>query len=202
MPSIPSNPSISTSNWLRVCSRSSFPPPIPVPRLPPTASISSMNIMQGAFCLPCSNMSRTLLAPTPTNISTKSEPLMLKNGTPASPATAFASNVFPVPGDPDINIPLGIRPPSFLNLAGSLRNSTVSPKSSFASSTPATSLKVIFISLGSTFFARLRPMENRPPPPAPPCILRMSTNQIPKISRNGPQFIKMFKYHGIDFSGT
>ena len=27
------------------------------------------------------------------NISTKSEPLIIKNGTPASPATAFASNV-------------------------------------------------------------------------------------------------------------
>ena len=44
-----------------------------------------------------SNKSLTREAPTPTNISTKSDPEILKNGTPASPATAFASNVFPVP---------------------------------------------------------------------------------------------------------
>ena len=39
-------------------------------------------------------------APTPTNISTKSEPEIEKNGTPASPATARASSVLPVPGGP------------------------------------------------------------------------------------------------------
>lgn len=39
----------------------------------------------------CSNMSRTRLAPTPTNISTKSEPEMVKKGTPASPAIARAA---------------------------------------------------------------------------------------------------------------
>ena len=37
-------------------------------------------------------------APTPTNISTKSEPEMEKNGTLASPAMALASSVLPVPG--------------------------------------------------------------------------------------------------------
>jgi hypothetical protein len=47
----------------------------------------------------------TLAAPTPTNISSNSAPEQKKNGTPASPATAFASNVFPVPGDPTNNIP-------------------------------------------------------------------------------------------------
>ena len=31
-PSLDSNPSISTNNWLRVCSRSSLPPPNPAPR--------------------------------------------------------------------------------------------------------------------------------------------------------------------------
>ena len=34
----------------------------------------------------------------PTNISTNSEPEMEKNGTSASPATALANNVLPVPG--------------------------------------------------------------------------------------------------------
>ena len=48
----------------------------------------------------CWNISRTRAAPTPTNISTKSDPDRLKNGTPASPATALASSVLPVPGGP------------------------------------------------------------------------------------------------------
>ena len=60
-----------------------------------------MKTMQGAFFFACSNMSRTRLAPTPTNISTKSEPEMVKNGTPASPAMARASSVLPVPGRAD-----------------------------------------------------------------------------------------------------
>ena len=62
--------------------------------------------MHGAWALPCSNRSRTRLAPTPTNISTKSEPDIEKNGRPASPATALASSVFPVPGGPDQQRPL------------------------------------------------------------------------------------------------
>ena len=51
-PSLVSKPSISTSNWFSVCSRSSLPPPRPAPRWRPTASISSMKTMQGAFFLP------------------------------------------------------------------------------------------------------------------------------------------------------
>ena len=100
MLSFSSKPSISTSSWFSVCSRSSWPPPRPAPRWRPTASISSMKTMHGDACFACSNRSRTRLAPTPTNISTKSEPEMEKNGTPASPATARASSVLPVPGGP------------------------------------------------------------------------------------------------------
>mmetsp|Transcript_25949 Transcript_25949/g.46110 ORF Transcript_25949/g.46110 Transcript_25949/m.46110 type:complete len:201 (+) Transcript_25949:1025-1627(+) len=72
------NPSISTSSWLSVFSRSSFPPPKPpLLRLLPTASISSMNTMHGAFCRALLKRSLTLDGPTPTNISMKSEPDML-----------------------------------------------------------------------------------------------------------------------------
>ena len=75
------NPSISTNNWLSVFSRSSLPPMMPpLPRDRPTASISSMKMMQGAFSLACLNRSRTRAAPTPTNISTKSLPEREKNG--------------------------------------------------------------------------------------------------------------------------
>ena len=72
--SLGEKPSISVRIWLSVCSRSSCPPPSPAPRTRPTASISSMNRMQGLFSLAVLNMSRTRLAPTPTNIWMNSEP--------------------------------------------------------------------------------------------------------------------------------
>ena len=112
IPEFSPKPSISTSSWLRVCSLSSFPPPSPAPRLRPTASISSINTIQGALLLACSNRSLTLEAPTPTNISTKSEPLIVKNGTPASPAVALETYVLPVPGGPTKRTPLGILAPT------------------------------------------------------------------------------------------
>ena len=121
-----SKPSISTSIWLRVCSRSSLPPPRPAPRWRPTASISSMKMMQGSFFLAVSNMSRTRAAPTPTNISTKSEPEIVKNGTPASPAIALARSVLPVPGGPTSSRPRGMRPPRRWKRLGSRRKSTIS----------------------------------------------------------------------------
>src|SRR3984893_17456935 len=65
MLSLASKPSISTRSWFKVCSRSSLPPPSPAPRRLPTASISSMKMMQGEFFLACSNMSRTRLPPAP-----------------------------------------------------------------------------------------------------------------------------------------
>ena len=74
-PLFASKPSISTRSWLSVCSRSSCPPPTPAPRWRPTASISSTKMIAGAASFACWNRSRTRDAPTPTNISTKSEPL-------------------------------------------------------------------------------------------------------------------------------
>ena len=148
-PSLVSKPSISTSSWFRVCSRSSWPPPRPAPRWRPTASISSMKTMQGAFFLPCSNRSRTRDAPTPTNISTKSDPLIEKNGTLASPATARASSVLPVPGGPDSSTPCGMRAPSRRYFSGARRKSTTSLSSCFASSMPATSANVMRSGAGS-----------------------------------------------------
>ena len=70
----PEKPSSSAKIWLRVCSRSSCPPPRPVPRVRPTLSNSSMKIMLGAFFLAVSNRWRTREAPTPTNTSINSEP--------------------------------------------------------------------------------------------------------------------------------
>ena len=120
-----SKPSISTSNWFKVCSRSSLLLMLK-PRWRPTASISSMNMIHGAFSLACLKRSLTRLAPTPTNISTKSEPLRLKNGTCASPATAFARRVLPVPGGPTKSTPLGILPPNFVYFSEFFKKSTTS----------------------------------------------------------------------------
>ena len=89
------------------------------PRVLPRASSSSMKMMHGARFSAWLNRSRTRAAPTPTNISTKSEPDRLKNGTSASPATALASSVLPVPGGPTSSTPLGMRPPSAWYLPGS-----------------------------------------------------------------------------------
>ena len=182
-------PSISVSNWLSVFSRSSLPEnPAFLPRARPMASISSMKRIQGAFCLACSKRSRTREAPTPTNISTKSEPEIDRNGTLASPATAFANRVLPVPGGPTSNAPLGIFAPMDLYLSGFLRKSTISMISTFASSSPATSLKVTFFEFSlSNTCARAFPTFIIPPapPPAPRDMRLIRKNQPPIIMIQG-----------------
>ena len=147
-------------------------------------------MMHGAFFFACSNMSRTREAPTPTNISTKSDPEIVKNGTLASPAIARASNVLPVPGLPVIRTPRGILPPSFWKREGSCRNSTSSPTSSLASSTPATSSKVTLFLSSVSIRALLLPKLSAPRPP-PPCICRMKKIQTPISNSNGNQLMKI-----------
>ena len=111
-----------------------------------------MKMMQGDACFACSKRSRTREAPTPTNISTKSEPEIEKKGTPASPATARARSVLPVPGGPYSSTPFGMRAPSAWNFFGFSRNSLISCSSSTASSAPATSLNVTFGESGDIRF--------------------------------------------------
>ena len=177
-PLLEPNPSISTSKALRVCSRSSCPPTTLVPRVLPSASSSSMNTMHGALVWACWNMSRTRAAPTPTNISTKSEPERLKNGTPASPAIALASRVLPVPGGPTSSTPLGIRPPRTWYLSGERRKSTTSRSSSTASSMPATSSKVTPMSSWAYSLPRLRPKAMAEPVPPSRRNMRKNTPMI------------------------
>ncbi len=178
-----SNPSISTSSWFRVCSRSSWLPPRPAPRWRPTASISSTKTIHGECFFAWSNKSRTRLAPTPTNISTNSEPEIEKKGTPASPETALAIRVFPVPGEPTSKTPLGMRAPRLMNFWGSFRNSTTSCSSSLASSTPATSAKV---TVGrSPDIKRARDFENAIAALFEPCAWRMKNQNIPSIKTKG-----------------
>ncbi len=134
-----------------------------------------MKTIEGEFFFAVSNRSRTLDAPTPTNISTKSEPEIEKNGTPASPATAFASRVLPVPGGPSSRTPLGILAPISVYFLGFLRKSTISASSSFSSSAPATSLKVFF--LFAVFLTLALPkLLIFPPPPA--CLIIKKKKKI------------------------
>ena len=142
-----------------------------------------MKMMQGEFCLACSKRSRTREAPTPTNISTKSEPEIEKNGTPASPATARASSVLPVPGGPKSSTPFGIRAPSAWNFFGFSRNSLISCSSSTASSAPATSRKVIFGESTDMRLARDLPNDMTFEPPPWTWFIRKIQN--PMKIRNG-----------------
>ena len=190
MPTSVPKPSISTSIWFKVLSLSSLLIIAFLPRALPIASISSMKMIQGAFSRACLKRSRTRLAPTPTNISTKSDPLKLKKGTWASPATAFANKVLPVPGGPMSKAPFGILPPRFVYFLGFFKKSTISITSTFASSRPATSAKVIltFVPLSNKVafdFPMLKIPPPPGPPPAPPPILRIINTQITTKNNTG-----------------
>src|SRR6185437_6184224 len=116
-------------------------------------------------------------------ISTKSEPEIVKNGTPASPATARASSVLPVPGGPYSSTPFGILAPIAWNLAGLARNSLISWSSSTASSAPATSANVVFgVSLLTSLALERPKLITRLPPP---CIWLITKKSTPTISRIG-----------------
>jgi hypothetical protein len=119
-----------------------------------------MNTMHGALRFAWSKRSRTREAPTPTNISTNSEPEIEKKGTPASPATARARSVLPVPGGPRRRTPRGMRAPTVENFSGYFRNSTTSWSSCLASSTPATSSNVTVGLLPTNIRARLFPNDS------------------------------------------
>lgn len=153
--------------------------PGPVSRFFPIASISSMKIIHGAFLLACLNRSRTLAAPMPANICTNSAPDIEKNGTFASPATARAISVLPVPGGPTSNAPLGRVAPISAYFVGVCRKFTISVRVSFASSCPATSAKVVFMSESAYIFAPLLPkLMKFPPPPKRDCMLLPASLQI------------------------
>ena len=132
-------PSMLTSSWfsvwLRSCCFGSFV------RSRPSASSSSMNTTAGSFALACLKRSRTLAEPVPTYTSTNSEALQLKKDTPASPATALAISVLPVPGGPAMSTPRGRRLPVSKYISGLRKKSTISSSWSFALPMPATSSK-------------------------------------------------------------
>ena len=70
-------------------------------------SISSKNMMQGAACLAFLNISLTPFSDSPTHFERSSGPFILMKLASLSFAAALAINVFPVPGGPYSNKPLG-----------------------------------------------------------------------------------------------
>ena len=142
-----------------------------------------MKMIQGWLFFAISNKSRTRFAPTPTYISTKSEPETEKKGTPASPATAFANKVLPVPGGPTSNTPDGIRAPRLENFLGDFKNSTTSCNSSFSSSAPATSLKRTFKLLCTCVLDLFIFIFG--PPLAAPRSIKKNKSPIKSIPANG-----------------
>ena len=146
-------------------------------------------MIHGAFCCAVLNKSRTLDAPTPTNISTKSEPDNEKNGTFASPATALAKSVFPVPGGPTRSAPFGNLAPICTYFCGLCKKSTISVNDSFASSSPATSANVTPVArlILVAVFAFPIPIM----PPEPPPIRRIKNPIRIQINANGKMYIKI-----------
>mmetsp|Transcript_2772 Transcript_2772/g.5145 ORF Transcript_2772/g.5145 Transcript_2772/m.5145 type:complete len:282 (-) Transcript_2772:168-1013(-) len=102
---------------------------------------------------------------------------MEMKGTPASPATALARRVLPVPGGPSKITPLGILHPFLAYASGCFKKSTTSANSNFAPSHPATSSKDTPVS-GTIWISALDlpipmglpgpPMPPIPPIPPPP----------------------------------
>mmetsp|Transcript_5985 Transcript_5985/g.14167 ORF Transcript_5985/g.14167 Transcript_5985/m.14167 type:complete len:203 (-) Transcript_5985:385-993(-) len=157
-----------------------------------------MNTMQGAFSFACLKMSRTREAPTPTKSSMNSEADDWINGTPDSPARALAISVLPVPGGPVSSTPRGILAPTFTNLSGALRKSTISMSSSLASSIPATSSNFTPVSGVIIIFAwPWLPKPGMPPPPG----VRERRKSRPAISRSGKATSPRTLNKGLGFSG-
>mmetsp|Transcript_5994 Transcript_5994/g.13110 ORF Transcript_5994/g.13110 Transcript_5994/m.13110 type:complete len:228 (-) Transcript_5994:1510-2193(-) len=164
------------------------------------ASTSSMKTMHGDASLACLKMSRTLEAPTPTKSSINSEAEAWMNGTPDSPARAFAISVFPVPGGPVSNTPFGILAPTFTNRSGAFKKSTISVSSALASSMPATSSNTTPVSGCTDTFALLCPgMPGIPPGPIGP---RLRKNKRPAITSNGKAMSPRIRTNSFGFSGA
>ena len=94
-----SKPSISVSNWLTTLFVTPLSVSFPLRALA-IASISSKKITVGDACFAFLNTSLTPFSDSPTHLDRSSGPLTEMKLASLSLATAFASNVLPVPGIP------------------------------------------------------------------------------------------------------
>src|SRR5207247_7975710 len=123
------------------------------------------------------------------------DPDIEKNGPAASPATALASSVLPVPGGPMSRAPSRRRAPRRWNFKGSFRNSMISSSSCLASSQPATSAKVILGVSPVSSLARDFPNANARLPPC--CICRSMKIIRPPMRITGHRFRMMTPMPGL-----
>ena len=147
-----SKPSISTRSWFSVCSRSSCPPTKP--------RRARAALPDGVQLVDEDDAGRLLLrlleeVPHPGRAHADEHLDELRAATarrtarrPRRPPRGRAASCR-VPGGPTSSTPFGMRPPSRWYFCGFLRKSTTSTSSAFASSTPATSAKVVLSSLRS-----------------------------------------------------
>ena len=143
-PSRGSKPSISTSSWLSVCSFSSCPPTPPLPRARPSASSSSMKMIAGRLrARLLEQVAHARRADADEHLDELRAADRKRTARLASPATARASSVLPVPGGPTAARPSACARRGGRSACGSFRNPTISSSSSLASSTPATSANVV-----------------------------------------------------------
>lgn len=139
--------------------------------------------MEGASILALLKSSLTFEAPIPTKISTNQLPDIQKKGTPASPAVALASMVFPVPGGPVSNAPLGILAPMLLYFSPCFKKSTNYVIYLLACSIPATSSNLTLISLS-------------------PYILQLFLGEILESRESGVNFLKIKTVIAIPMKGV
>ena len=148
-----------------------------------------MKMIAGAASLALVNRSRTREAPTPTIASMNSDAEIEKNAACASPATARASSVLPVPGRARRAARRGACARRGGRSARGFAGSRRSPSARvLASSIPATSAKVTRIVSGSTRRACERPkLPSAPIPPPALAARRASSTKRPTISSVGPK---------------
>ena len=116
-------------------------------------SNSSRNMIDGEDCLAFLNISRTARSDSPTHFEIISGPLILIKFACASLAIALAKRVLPVPGAPNITIPLGGFMPKCSNNSGLVSgHSTDSLSRDLTSSSPPISSQVT--SGTSTYISR------------------------------------------------
>src|SRR6476660_6142523 len=116
-----SRPSISVNNWLTILCVTCASPPSPPDLLGATESNSSKKTMQGDACLAFLKTSLTPFSDSPTHLDSNSGPLILMKLDSEVVATAFAINVFPVPGGPYNKRPFGGLTSPSVNKSGYLR---------------------------------------------------------------------------------
>ena len=123
----------------------------------------------------------------------------MKNGTPASPATALASSVLPVPGGPTSSTPLGAVPPSRVYLDGALEKvDNLDELNSFGfvdaghvvEGVPGELARLEALGPGSD------PCWNTPPPACE--VARLVSQRTPAISsRIGPKLNSRLVHHEV-----